>query len=269
MLATTAVDESTGREFLTIDGLAARAGVPSRTIRFYQTQGALPPSQRQGRIALYTEEHVERLKLIELLQSRGLRLSAIVDLVRRDPQALSVSQWLGLDAGLAAPWSEDEPELLTHDQLLERIAPRGEAAIPTLEAIGMVSPHRDSGEVRYRVPSPALLRVTLQLDDAGVELETAGGAGFILSGRLAPAADELVRYFAEHAGRGFGRHLSPEELTTALNALRPLGAEAVRLIFAREMERAIRVLLDGGDGAAPRRHRPPARRSPRRQRASA
>lgn len=224
---------------LTIDQLAVRTGVPSRTIRFYQTQGALPAPQRRGRIAVYTDEHVERLRLIEVLQSRGLRLSAIADLVRRGGrEGLSVGDWLGLDAHLAAPWSEDRPETLTRVELLERIAPRGARVIPGLVAAALIIPER--GTTSVRVPSPALLALTLQLDDAGIDVPTAAGAGDILRARLAPTADELVRHFAEHAGRGFGRRLQPSELDQALEALRPLGVEAVRLIFAQEMERALR-----------------------------
>ena len=36
-------DETPGPGEYTIDELAARSGVPSRTIRFYQAKGVLPP----------------------------------------------------------------------------------------------------------------------------------------------------------------------------------------------------------------------------------
>ena len=47
-----------------IDELAAHTGIPSRTIRFYQSKGALPTPERRGRKAFYTNAHVERLALI-------------------------------------------------------------------------------------------------------------------------------------------------------------------------------------------------------------
>ena len=50
----------------TIDQLAAHTGVPSRTIRFYQSRGALPAPVRRGRKAYYGPTHVERLELIAL-----------------------------------------------------------------------------------------------------------------------------------------------------------------------------------------------------------
>ena len=40
----------------TIDELAAVARVPSRTIRFYQSKGALMPPEIRGRLAIYSEK---------------------------------------------------------------------------------------------------------------------------------------------------------------------------------------------------------------------
>ena len=61
----------------TIDELAAATGVPSRTVRHYQWVGALQPPARKGRIALYREEHLQRLQLIGKLQDRGYGSPAI------------------------------------------------------------------------------------------------------------------------------------------------------------------------------------------------
>ncbi|MFA9411238.1 MAG: helix-turn-helix domain-containing protein, partial [Deltaproteobacteria bacterium] len=65
----------------TIDQLAAHTGVPSRTIRFYQSKGALPAPVRRGRKAYYDARHVERLGLIARLQDRGLQIRAIRNLL--------------------------------------------------------------------------------------------------------------------------------------------------------------------------------------------
>ena len=70
-----------GAATMTIDDLAAAAKVPTRTIRFYQARGALQRPEIRGRTAYYGPAHVERLKLIAQLQDRGLRISAIRDLV--------------------------------------------------------------------------------------------------------------------------------------------------------------------------------------------
>src|SRR5689334_19178992 len=82
----------------TIDELAAHTGVPSRTIRFYQARGVLPPPRRRGRIAVYDEVHAERLRTVGALQGKGLRLQAIRDVVSdADRDAEAVRKWFGVD----------------------------------------------------------------------------------------------------------------------------------------------------------------------------
>jgi len=230
----------------TVDGLAAFTGVPSRTIRFYQTQGVLPAPERRGRVAVYNEEHAERLRLIEMLQSRGLRIAAIRDLVRHGAgDNLSVNRWLGLDERLATPWSEDAPKLVSEAEL-RRVSGRDREGLGSLEEAGLVRRQGGGRSAGYLVPSPGLLRVTLQLEKSGIDLETAAGAAAILRRRLARAADELVAHFASRVGTGFGRRVAPAEIGAALEALRPLGVEAVRLIFAQEIERSLRRLIKVG-----------------------
>ncbi len=81
----------------TIDELAALARVPVRTVRHYQSQKVLPPPVRQGRIAVYRREHLQRLHLIAVLQDRGLQLSAIRDALSRvEKGQLWLEDWLGL-----------------------------------------------------------------------------------------------------------------------------------------------------------------------------
>jgi DNA-binding transcriptional MerR regulator len=224
----------------TVDELAGLTGVPSRTIRFYQTQGVLPAPERRGRVAVYTGDHVDRLRLIEILQSRGLRIAAIRDLVRHGAdENLSVSRWLGLDERLATPWSEDAPTLVSEAEL-SRLSDRRPEDLAALAEAGLVRRQGNGQSDGYLVPSPGLLRVTVQLERSGIDLETATGAATILRRRLSRAADELVAHFASRVGAGFGRRVEPTEIGAALEALRPLGVEAVRLIFAQEMERSLR-----------------------------
>jgi DNA-binding transcriptional MerR regulator len=67
---------------MTIQELADRAEVTTRTIRYYVEQGVLPPPER-GRPAEYTEEHLERLALIKRLKEQYLPLEEIRDTMRR------------------------------------------------------------------------------------------------------------------------------------------------------------------------------------------
>src|SRR5215470_19199816 len=109
----------------TIDELATLTRVPSRTIRFYQSRGALPHPQLRGRVAYYGPEHVERLKLIGSLQDRGLRIRAIRDLLAQaDKGELALNEWLGLEQQLQEPWANDRPKVVSDAELGELIGNR-------------------------------------------------------------------------------------------------------------------------------------------------
>lgn len=83
-------------ESLTIDELAARIGLPSSTIRMYQTKGVLHAPRRQGRVAYYDASHVERLTLVQRLQQRGFSLPAIAELIQAREKGESVAAVLGM-----------------------------------------------------------------------------------------------------------------------------------------------------------------------------
>src|SRR5713226_7215121 len=62
----------------TIDELAHLSGLPSRTIRFYNTQGLLPSPIMQGRVAYYDDEHLLVLNIIkQLKEQQNLPLETI------------------------------------------------------------------------------------------------------------------------------------------------------------------------------------------------
>src|SRR5690349_16862176 len=111
---------TTEEQGYTIDELAAKSGVPSRTIRFYQSKGVLPAPTIKGRVAQYGDAHAERLGLIAQLQDRGLRIDAIRDVMSRvDKGELDVGEWLGLSAQLRAPWADDAARTVTEAELYE------------------------------------------------------------------------------------------------------------------------------------------------------
>jgi DNA-binding transcriptional MerR regulator len=236
------VGEDADRQY-TIDELASVTRVPSRTIRFYQSKGALPAPQIRGRSAYYGAEHVERLKLIGSLQDRGLRIRAIRDLLQQaDKGELALNEWLGLERQLQEPWANDRPRVMTEDELQKLVGAERPGAVAELAKLEQIERRGDS----YLVKSPALLQVALRLEAAGIDLETGVGAGQILRKHLRRATEDLVEFFYKRSGEGFGRDISAGDLADAYKALRPLGQESVRVTFGQEMERALRKLLESG-----------------------
>jgi DNA-binding transcriptional MerR regulator len=64
-------------EGFSIDELAARAGVPVRTIRYYISEGLLPGPGARGKSAVYSEDHLRRLQLIRRLVEQRVPLAEI------------------------------------------------------------------------------------------------------------------------------------------------------------------------------------------------
>src|SRR5262249_37221988 len=61
----------------TLEELAERVGVPTRTIRFYIAQGLLPGPGARGRAATYSEDHLARLRLVQLLGVQRVPLAKV------------------------------------------------------------------------------------------------------------------------------------------------------------------------------------------------
>lgn len=254
------VEGSKGRETtageprgLTIDELSSSTGVPSRTIRFYQAKGALPPPVRRGRIAYYDATHAERLKLVAHLQDRGLSLRAIRDLFQRSEGTdVSVSEWLGVgEQILQAPWTDDRPRVCTEEELVQMLGgPLRPGHLAELVRVGLVR-REGSASSSYFVGSPAMLQVAVKLEASGVELETARVAHEILRRQLSRAADELVEFFV----KGVPESAGPEAVSRSVEALRSVAVDAVRLVFGQEIERSLRSAVEHGRILPPRKKR--------------
>jgi Cu(I)-responsive transcriptional regulator len=67
---------------LTIGEAAARAGVPPKTIRFYESIGLITPAQRSAnRYRLYDEDAVRRLSFIARARGLGFALKEVAALL--------------------------------------------------------------------------------------------------------------------------------------------------------------------------------------------
>jgi len=225
----------------TIDELTAATGVPSRTIRFYQSSGVLPKPEKRGRVAYYAPLHVERLALIGKLQDRGLRVRAIRDVVERiEAGDIQMDDWLGLEAQLRSSWVDDTPTMVDDDGLRALVGEQRPGFVADLKRAKLLTPQ---GEGHYLVSSPGLLKMAVRLEGQGVDADTAKQAREILEKHLGRAAKELAKSFFDQLTHDSD---SLAEATAKVESLKPIAHESVRLIFAREMERVLRLMLESG-----------------------
>jgi DNA-binding transcriptional MerR regulator len=227
-------------ETLTIDELAAASRVPSRTIRFYQSRGALMAPEIRGRVAFYGKPHLERLKLIAQLQDRGLRIDAIGDLMKRiDRGELDLAEWLGVEEQMQTPWATDQARTVSEAELYEITGSRRPGLLADLVRTEIVE---RKGDV-YLVGSPALLAIAMKLENVGIDLETAARASEILRTHLGKAVAELVDLFMDRVKDG---HVSIAQSKKLFETFRTVGVDSVRVLFAHKMESALRKLIVSG-----------------------
>lgn len=239
-----ATPDEDGIRHFTIDELAAVSAVPSRTIRYYQSKGVLPRPLRRGRVAVYTDEHLDRLRTIISLQDRGLRLNAIRDVLSQVQEGTSSLQaWLGLDHALTDPWLDEEPIELTEAELIERVGEGRDELVTQMCATGLLVPP-SGDQMRYLVLSPGLFEIAIRLDREQIDFAVQSGAVAQIREALRATCDELVAYFGDHSGEGFGADV--DVMVRQLRALRPLAGDAVRIVFEQEMERALQYFVASG-----------------------
>src|SRR5204862_816178 len=151
-----------------VDELARLAGTTVRNVRAYQDKGLLPPPRREGRVGLYTDAHLARLRLIGHLLERGYSLSNIAELISAWERGQDIGALLGLEAELVQPWSDEQAGSITFDELTELFGDDPDALREAVK-LGLLEPEEDGDG--FGVPSPRLLHAGAELVAAGIPLE--------------------------------------------------------------------------------------------------
>src|SRR6201997_3400272 len=93
-----------------IDDLARLAGTTTRNIRVYRDRGLLPPPLRVGRIALYNDTHLTRLRLITSMLDRGYTMAHVDEMLSAWEEGKNLADVLGLETALVGTWAAEKPE---------------------------------------------------------------------------------------------------------------------------------------------------------------
>jgi DNA-binding transcriptional MerR regulator len=242
------VDHSEGGREYRIDELARVVGTTVRNVRAYQDRGLIPPPRRVGRVAWYADAHVARLRLIGQLLERGYTLANIRELLAAWQIGQDVGELLGLEAALAAPWSDETPVTMTADELAELLGeeladPSGlERALERAVALGIIESDGD----RFVVRKPRMLRVGAELVAAGIPISAILALGQQLRADIDRVAVAFVDLVATHVFGPVGEPIPAAEvprLTDVVQRLRPLAKEAVDAELADAMDRHVTMEL--------------------------
>ncbi|MFJ6855783.1 MerR family transcriptional regulator [Streptomyces sp. NPDC091271] len=242
----TGTDEPT----LTVDELAARAGVTVRTVRFYSTRGLLPPPViGPRRVGHYGHDHLSRLALIEELQHQGMTLAAIERYLQQLPPDLS-AQDLAIHRALVASWAPDAAEDMERAELERRAGrPLSEQDVDRLGAMGVLE-RPAKPEAPFQV-DPGLLRLGVELLDVPIAHETILAARTVLLEHTRSAAHELTRLFRDEVWNPYRERESDPEHVKAMKSLsanmQPMVLQALLTAFQRSLKEELRAAFTASE----------------------
>jgi DNA-binding transcriptional MerR regulator len=96
-----------------IEELARLAGTTTRNIRVYRDRGLLHPPMRVGRIALFNDTHLTRLRLITSMLDRGYNIAHVHEMLSAWEQGKNLGDMLGLESAIAGSWATEKPERMS------------------------------------------------------------------------------------------------------------------------------------------------------------
>jgi DNA-binding transcriptional MerR regulator len=241
-----------------IDDLARLAGTTTRNIRVYRDRGLLPPPLRVGRIALYNDTHLTRLRLITSMLDRGYTMAHVDEMLSAWAEGKNLADVLGLETALVGTWAAEKPETRSRAEV-ERLID-DDAGFDRLIAVHLVKVDGENATLMR----PKLIEAFNEIRGYGISLDKL----IDLHEQVAPLVDEisgiLVRAGAEHVaglikpGEALPKDAEIAELITMLVRLRTQAVASVAATLASSIESTIetlvsRLLADVIDKAADRR----------------
>lgn len=217
--------------------LAEAAGISVAALRSYQSKGLVPPPRHEGRVALYGTHHLDRLRRIVDLKSRGHSLASIAE---------------QLDAPVGLRIDEPSEAALRLRDVSE------ESGVPiemlrSLEASGVLRPRHGPDGPIYGGADVRVVGCVLLLVGSGIPMDE-----FLrvtedqveVGGRVAEGAVGLFRQFVEGPLRAaVGSDQADDRVEEALASM----AAAIGELAAYLVERQV---VASGNGAP--EERPPA-----------
>ncbi|WP_254552660.1 MerR family transcriptional regulator [Kitasatospora sp. MMS16-BH015] len=234
----TAAETAPAREYRVAD-LARAAGITTRTLRFYRERKLLQPPRKEGRIAWYGAEHLERLRVISELLERGHTLGGIAELIGAGESGQDVAELIGLQAAITAPWSDETPVHLTWAELTAAFGDQlTESNTAESVAQGYISVEPDG----ITHVSRRLMDATTSLIAEGVPL----AAVLAASRKAQEHADAVAEVFTALIRDELLGTLRPDlpaaeaaRLTALIQRVRPLARTVADAQFALAMDRRV------------------------------
>jgi len=222
-----------------IEELARLANTTIRNIRVYRDRGLLHPPLRLGRIALFNDTHLTRLRLITSMLDRGYNIAHVHEMLSAWEQGKNLGDMLGLESAIAGSWATEKPERMSVVDAKRLVD--DEPGFERIVGLGVIK--LEDGEAV--VVRPKLIEAFNEIRQYGV----ATGKLIDLHEQIAPLIDQisglLVQAGVEHVVERIkpGAALPPDtevaELITMLVRFRTQAVSAVSATLAFSIESTI------------------------------
>ena len=211
-----------------IEELARLANTTTRNIRVYRDRALLHPPLRVGRIALFNDTHLTRLRLITSMLDRGYNIAHVHEMLDAWAQGKDIGDVLGLENAIAGTWATEKSERMTETAARELVD--DDDAFNRLVHNGVIKAVPDGDVIILR---PKLIETFNDLRRYGVAMTTLVGVHEQVLPHIDEISSILVRAGVDHLahkikpGEALPADTEVAELITTLVRLRTQAVAAV------------------------------------------
>ena len=220
-----------------------QSGIPVDTIRYYQTIRLLPGPGRDGRNAVYGEVHLDRLRLIRSMASRGLSLKVIAMLLEKGERAES-------DRALLTAIEEETDAPGYDSATAARQLGIPHALLASVERAGLAeAQEQPDGSKRYSNGDLRVARGALKILGYGFPLTRLLALAVKHDRAVRKTVDGAIDLFDQYVRkRTRGGEADPDAVVSAFKEILPVVTGLVAHHFQRVLvNRALKRLKKSGD----------------------
>ncbi|MCC6766522.1 MAG: MerR family transcriptional regulator [Deltaproteobacteria bacterium] len=219
------------------------SGVPVDTIRYYQTIRLLPGPAREGRNAVYDDAHLDRLRLIRSMASRGFSLRVIAMLLEKGERTES-------DRALLTAIEEESTEPGYDSAAAATQLGVPHALLASVERAGLAEAQEQAdGSRRYSEGDLRVARGALKILGYGFPLTRLLALAVKHDRSIRKTVDGAIDLFDQYVRkRTRGSEADPEAVGAAFKDILPLVTALVAHHFQRVLvNRALKRLKKSGE----------------------
>ncbi|MCH9708211.1 MAG: MerR family transcriptional regulator [Actinomycetia bacterium] len=230
-----------------LDELARLAGTTTRNIRVYRDRGLLHPPLRVGRIVLFNDTHLTRLRLITSMLDRGYTIAHVHEMLSGWEQGKNLGDMLGLESAISGSWATEKPQQMSLAEAKRLVD--DQSGFDRMVGLGIIRLEDGAGGGEALVVRPKLIAAFNELRQYGVATDKL----IDLHEQIAPLLDQISAILVQagveevvdkvNPGAAMPDDVEVAELITTLVRFRTQAVQAVAATLAFSIESTIETVV--------------------------